>query len=39
MKINLRGCRWERPVPPTTREKSVQFPVEKNITYIGFVMS
>ena len=24
MKINLRGCRWERSVTPTTRDNSVQ---------------
>ena len=28
MKINLRGCRWERRVSPTTRENSIEPPIK-----------
>jgi len=29
MKINQRGCRWERRVPPTTRDNCVQLPIKE----------
>jgi len=31
MKLNLRCCRWERRVPRTTRDNSVQPPVKETL--------
>jgi len=31
MKINLRGCRWERHVPQTTRDNSVQSQLKETV--------
>jgi len=39
MKINQRGCRWERRVPQTKRDKSVQPPIKATLHNISFVLS
>jgi len=31
MKINVRGCRWERRVSPTTRDNSVQSSIKETL--------
>ena len=31
MKKNLRGCRWEKRVPQTTRDNSVQPPIKETL--------
>ena len=39
MKINIRGCFWERRVPPTTRENGVQPPTKETLHTFALIIT